>query len=98
MIKEIKQLSMAEASEYIDKDETKVLGFIKRFTKLKPKEAKALREKLEKLNLMKVNDDNIAKIIDLLPENEVDLNKIFIDVVLDEDETKKILETVKEFI
>ena len=47
---------------------------------------------------MKINDENIAKIIDILPENEVDLNKIFIDVVLDEDETKKILETVKEFL
>jgi len=40
--------------------------------------------------------EQIIKIIDLLPENQEDLNKI-VDISLDENETKKILETVKEF-
>jgi len=97
MIKTKELLSMAEAIEYIDKaDSTDVKGFIKKFTKLKPKEAKELRKKLEEWNMIKLRTEQIVKIIDLLPENQEDLNKI-VDVSLDEDETKKILETVKEF-
>ena len=97
MIKTNELLSMAEASEYIGKaDSTDIKGFIKKFTKLKPKEAKELRKKLENLDMMKLRTEQIVKIIDLLPENQEDLNKI-VDVSLDEDETKKILETVKEF-
>ena len=96
MIKTNELLSMAEAIEYLDKDNTDVKGFIKKFTKLKPKEAKELRKKLGDLDMMKLRAEQIVKIIDLLPENQEDLNKI-VDVSLDEDETKKILETVKEF-
>ena len=60
-------------------------------------DAKKLKKKLEELDLLKVKLEHIIKIIDLIPENAEDLNKIFIGVNLDEDETKKILETVKEF-
>ncbi len=97
MIKTTELLSMAEAVEYLDKtDSTDVKGFIKKFTKLKPKEAKELKKKLGELDMMKLKTEQIVKIIDLLPENQEDLNKI-VDVSLDEDETKKILETAKEF-
>lgn len=100
MIKDNEPLSMVEAREYVEKQGISgapAVTFIKKFVKLKLKQGKGLRAKLEKLDLMKLNPEHIVKIIDLLPENEIDLNKIFIDVGLDEDETKKILETVKEF-
>ena len=91
-------ISMAESKEYIDKDSgAETLTFIKKFVSLKPEEAKKLREKIQGLSLLKVKEERIAKIIDLLPETADDLNKIFIDMGLDEDETKKILETIKEF-
>jgi len=97
MIKNNEPLSMAEASEYLGKiDSTDVKGFIKKFTNLKPAEAKELRKKLENLDMMKLRAEHIVKVIDLLPENQEDLNKI-VEVSLDEDETKKILETVKEY-
>ena len=100
MIKNNEPLSMAEAKGYVKKregSETDVLGFINKFTKLSPKEAIELRKKLEDMKMMKLKKEHIVKIIDLMPENPENLNKIFIDVGLDEDETKKILETVKEF-
>jgi DNA-directed RNA polymerase subunit F len=99
MIKETKPLSMAEASEYITKKESEVdvAAFIKRFTKLKAKEAKELRKNIEGLDFIKVNEKHISKIIDILPETKEDLNKIFIDVGLDEDETNKLLNEIKEF-
>ena len=91
---------MAESLEYIEKDkksENPVRDFIKKFVKISPKEAKELRKKLEGLNIIKMNDVNISKLIDVLPEKSEEVNKIFTDVGLDEDETTKILDTIKEF-
>ena len=100
MIKINKPLSMAEVTEYakkIEDSEINLSAFIKKFIKLNLKEAKELRKKIEKLELMKIKAEHIVKIIDLMPENVEDLNKIFADVSLNEDETRKILETIKEF-
>lgn len=100
MIKNTIPLSMVEALEYLnpEKDSEKnVKDFIKKFVKMNPKEAKDLRKKLMELNLIKMNETNICKLIDLLPEKPEEVNKIFVDVSLDENETKKILDTIKEF-
>ena len=100
MIKSNKQLSMVEVAEYIKKiedSEKDLRGFIKKFIKLNLKEAKELRKKIEELDLIKIGPEHIVKIIDLMPENAEDLNKIFVDISLDEDEKRKILETTKEF-
>ena len=99
MIKNNQLLSIAEITEYVkkDKDNEEFFKFVKNFVKLNPKEAKELRGKIEELKLMKIRSEHLVKIIDLMPEDEEDLNKIFIDVSLDKDETKKVLDTVKEF-
>lgn len=88
---------MAEAVEFIGKsDSTELKGFVKKFTNLSPKEAKELRKKIETLDLIKLRMEQIVKIVELLPENSEELNKI-VDTSLNEDETRKILDTVKEF-
>lgn len=100
MIKNLQPLSMAESLEYAKDSETgdtDVVGFIKKFTGLKPEKAKEMRGKIEDLKLLKVKSEHVAKIIDLMPEDSQDLNQIFVDVSLDEDETKKILDIVKEY-
>ena len=97
MILERKSLSISEASKYINKDSGEIQGFVKKFATLKPDKAKELREKIQAMDLLKVKEEHITKIIDLMPENAEDLNKIFSDVGLDEDETKKILDTIKEY-
>lgn len=100
MIRKDESLSMAETLEYVkgDKDlELELKSFIKKFVKLNPKEAKELRKKLESLDLLKLKADHAVKIIDLMPENQENLNKIFTDVSLNEDEAKKILDIVNEF-
>ena len=100
MIKSNQPLSMAEAKEYAKKNKTsgaEVIGFINKFSELKFKDALELGKKLEDLKMMKLKKEHIVKIIDLMPENQESLNKVFTDVSLDEDENKKILETVKEF-
>ena len=89
-------LSMAEVTEYLDKD-SETMKFIKKFTKTTSKEAREFRKKLESLDLMKMKSEHVSKIIDLMPENNEDLNKIFVGTSLDEDESKRILDTIKEF-
>jgi len=100
MIRNSSPLSMAESLEYLgsEKDSEKnVKEFIKKFVKLNPKEAKELRKELMDLNLVKMNETNICKLIDILPERPEEVNKIFVDVSLDENETKQILDAIKEF-
>jgi DNA-directed RNA polymerase subunit F len=97
MIRNTESLSMVEALNYIQKEDSEIVGFIKKFNKLNVKEAVKIREKISSLGLMKIREEHISKIIDLIPETVSDLNKIFIDVSLDEDEANKILDTIKEF-
>lgn len=96
MIKKTKQISISEAREYVEENKD-IQEFMKNFSLLSPEDAKSLREKLHGLELMKLNDKSISEIIDLLPKDSVDLNKIFSDLSLDEDESKKVLDTIKEF-
>jgi len=93
-------MSMAEATQYLHKDvegEAEFLKFVKGFIRIDSKKASELRKEIEGLELIKMREEHIVKIIDLLPENQENLNKIFNDVGLDEDESNKILETVKKF-
>ena len=95
----MKSLSMSEAAEYVQKTEERDMpAFIKKFVKLDSKQAKDLRKELEGLDLIKVNDKHMSKIIDILPEDEETLNKIFSDVNLDEEEVKKLLDAIKKHI
>jgi DNA-directed RNA polymerase subunit F len=100
MIKNSEVLSMAEAIEFIKKDEEKetdIVGFIKKFNKLKSKDAKELKQEIERMDIIKIKPEYVVKIIDILPDSPEELNKIFVDVSLDEDETKKVLDAIKKF-
>jgi len=93
-------LSMAEATDFIKKEEgkeTDMVGFIKKFNKLKSKEAKELKQEIERMDIIKIKPEYLVKIADILPDSPEELNKIFADVSLDEDETRRVLEAVKKF-
>ena len=70
--------------------------FLKKFVKAKPAQAKKIKEELEKADMLKLKREHIVKIVDMLPEDASDINKIFVDISLNEDETNKILEIVKK--
>lgn len=97
MIIKSEPLSMVEATEYLGKENENLKGFIGKFTKLKLQQGKDLKKKLEDLNLMKMNEKHISKIIDTFPTTSEEVNKVFIDINLDENEIKKIVEIVKQF-
>lgn len=101
MINERKPLNMCEVSEILkevnETDKTKeIKSFIKKFNNTAIEKGKKLKKELENLGLIKIKNADIAKLIDLLPEEAVELNKILTDVTLDADETNKILETIKQ--
>lgn len=75
------------------KEEVKI--YLKKFLKTKSERAKKIKEELEKADLLKIKQEHMVDVINLLPETASDLNKIFVDVSLNEDETNKILEIVK---
>lgn len=97
MIIKSDSLSASEAKEYLGKEQENLKSFISKFAKLSPKQAKDFREKLEKLDMMKMNSRHISKIIDLLPANSEEINKIFTDLSLDENEANKIIDVIKQF-
>ena len=84
---------IAEIDDSPKKEEMEI--YLKKFMKAKPEQAKKIKEEVEALDSIKVKRDHIVKIVDLLPADASDLNKIFTDVSLNEEETNKILEIVK---
>ncbi len=99
MIINSEPLSLAEVIDYMKEEETEpeIVGFIKKFNTLDVNNAKELRKELEGLGIIKIKPEHAVKIADLLPETAEELNKIFVDVGLDENEVQKILETIKKF-
>jgi len=101
MILERQPLSLNEMKDIIEgiPDSEKKIQmelYLKKFLKTKPERAKKIKEELKKLDLMKIKKEHIVNITDLLPEDASELNKIFVDVSLNEDETNKILEVIKK--
>ncbi len=102
MIKNMQELSMAEvkkilkAKEYSEKKK-QLESFMKKFSKIQSKKAEELKKELEGLEMLKLKPEYIVKIIDILPEDASDLNKVFSEINLDEDETNKVLEIVKKY-
>ena len=105
IIKSIEPLSMPEVKEILqeknqeDPKIKKVVGYIKKFSKLKPEKAKALKREISELNIVKLKNRHISKIIDIMPEDMDDLKKIFVgeDITLDQNESINILNVVKKY-
>jgi len=95
MIKKSTPLSATEALEYIKDSEVK--AFVKKFTNLKAVDAGKLRKAIEELNLVKLNDKYISKIIDFLPEDKEELLRVLNEANLDENEAEAILLKIKEY-
>lgn len=90
---------MAEAKEYMKNlDETKPIhAYFKTFSKLSKDKAEKLTEEIKALNNPKIKDSDIVKVADLLPEDNEDANKIFVEVGLSEDEAKAIVDIVSKY-
>jgi len=76
--------------------EMKIKTFIKQFKPLTVEKAIKLKNELKGLDLIKLKDDHIVKLVDFMPEDVSDLNKVLVDVSFDQEEVAKILDTIKK--
>ena len=92
-------LTLAEVSDLAgDTDrENEVKIFIKKFTKMPVSKAREMKEELKKLDLHKLKNEHIVKVVDFMPTDAADLNKVMVDVSLDQEEVNKILDVVKKY-
>jgi DNA-directed RNA polymerase subunit F len=102
MIKNIRALDLSEMKKVLgslgeSERKKQIEPFIKKFSKISKDKAEQLKKELSELELLKLKQEHLVKIVDLLPEDALDLNKIFTDVSLNEDETNKILEIIKKY-
>jgi DNA-directed RNA polymerase subunit F len=99
MIHNMEPLNLAEVKELSgDLEEKKdLMDYLKKFGKLTKEKADALTTELKGLDNLKLKKEFLVKIVDFLPRNSESLNKIFIEVSLDEKETQEILDIVKKY-
>ena len=96
-------ITLAETQELIKNIETDkakaITAFIKKFVKITPVKARELKEEINKLDIIKLKDEQIVKIIDFMPTEPEDLRKIFVgtEINLDQNETAKILGVVTKY-
>ena len=100
MILDRTPINISEVEEIVNniddsEKKEKIKLYLKKFLKVDHKQAKNIKNKIEELDSIKIKREHLVKIIDLLPNDASDLNKIFIDVSLNEEEINKILEIVK---
>lgn len=95
----MKPVSMAEVQEIVKHQEEKkpIHEYLKTFTKLSAAKAAELESELRALNNVKLKEEYIIKIVDLLPKDAEDLHKIFHDVSLEEQEITTVLDIVKGY-
>jgi DNA-directed RNA polymerase subunit F len=99
MIKNQEPLTYGEVLELVGDGEKakKISEFIKEFYRLKPAEAKKLKEELKSLDVIKLREEHIVNIVNFLPEDASDLIKVLSDLSLDQEEVTKILNVVKKY-
>ena len=91
-------LTLAEVKEYTkDLDNPVIHDYLKSFAKISKADALKCSEEIKALNNPKIKEEIVMKIVDFLPKDSEDLNKIFLDVALSEEETNSILEIVKKY-
>jgi DNA-directed RNA polymerase subunit F len=56
-----------------------------------------MREELAKLDLIKIKEENIVKIVDFMPKDASDLAKILPEASLNQEEINKILEIANKY-
>ena len=99
MILEKHPLTLIEVQEIVkDLDEKQQLkAYLKKFTKLKKGKTEELKKEIKNLDNVKINSQHLVKVCDFLPTEPEEVNKVFNDVTLTEEEIQKIIEIVKKY-
>jgi|TARA_B100001971_G_C18120972_1_gene499420 DNA-directed RNA polymerase subunit F len=98
-IKEERPITMAEVVSLSGDSEKGAIikSFIKNFNKTPLDKALEMKEALKNLDLIKLKESHIVKMVDFMPSDSIELNKILIDVSLDQEEVTKILDVIGKY-
>jgi len=99
MIIKMTPVHLAEVGELAGDLESRpeLKSYLKEFSKLDKTKADELLNKLKSLGNLRIKEESMVKVVDLLPRDTESLNKIFLDSSLDEKEINEILAAVKEY-
>ena len=99
MILSKKPLTLAEVNSLVPKGEEKkpIHDYLKKFVQLSKEDAGKLLGDLVALNNPKLKEENLVKLVDFLPRDLEDVNKILNEANLSESEANAILEIVKKY-
>jgi len=97
VINEKRPISMAEVASLVGDSEKSmaIKSFIKNFDVVSLERATKIQAALEALDLIRLKDYHIVKIIDFMPSDATELNKIVSDANFEQEEVDKILDAVK---
>lgn len=92
-------VTLSEAKSLINnlEDNKNLSDYFKKFSSLSKEDSLKLVEEIRALNNLKVREENLIKLADFSPESSEDINKIFNDVSLTEEEINSILAIVKKY-
>jgi DNA-directed RNA polymerase subunit F len=99
MIIDKKPLTLAEVTNLIGDSEKaqNVKDFIKKFSKMKLEDATKMKEELTALDLVQLKEDHIVSLVNFVPKDSVELNKVLSGVSLNQEEVDKILNVTKNY-
>ncbi len=94
-----KPVTLVEVKEIVKdlEDRQPIQDYLKTFTLLSKDKAEKLKDELLSLNSLRIKEEDIVKLIDFVPKDKEDVNKIFIDTSLGDEEINAILEITKKY-
>lgn len=98
MILNKKPLAIAEVIEYVKNEGGKeeLIKYLKKFGKLSKEKVEKIKASIVSLNNPKIKERDIVKVIDFLPKDAEDANKIFAEASLNEEETRALVEIISK--
>lgn len=77
---------------------TKTMEYLNTFTNLKPKEAEEIKKKIINLNIPRLKDRHVIKVLDIMPQDMESLKMIFAgeNITIKQEDLNKILEVIKK--
>lgn len=99
MIIDKKALTLAEVTNLIGDSEKAVAmkDFIKKFSKMKLEDAEKMKEEIIALDLIQLKDEHIVSLINFVPKDSVELNKVLNGVSLNQEEVDKLLNVTSKY-
>tara|TARA_Y100000310_G_scaffold345856_1_gene471543 strand:- start:20007 stop:20309 length:303 start_codon:yes stop_codon:yes gene_type:complete len=99
VIREETPITLVEVASLVGDSERveNIKKFNKKFNKMTAEEAKEIKAELRALDLIKLKERYIVKIIDFMPQDTSELNKVIIDVPFNQEESTKILNVIKKY-